>query len=50
VVVEENTQFCSGGLKTFPCPSTSKVPFFGLFNLIISAFIISIVYFFLRKK
>ena len=49
-VVEENTQFCLGGLKTFPCPSTSKVPFFGLFNLIISVFIIAIVYFFFRKK
>ncbi|MEK6873341.1 MAG: hypothetical protein AABW91_00700 [Nanoarchaeota archaeon] len=49
-VVEENTQFCKDGVKTFPCPSTSKVPFFGMFSLIVSLFIIGVVYFFARKK
>ena len=50
VVTEENSIFCSGGIKTFPCPSTSKVPFFGLFNFILSILAIGIIYLLLRKK
>ena len=49
-VVDENSAFCTGGIRTFPCPSTSQVPFFGIFNLLASIFMIGMIYFFLRRK
>lgn len=41
---------CRSGQKTFPCPESSNLPFFGFFNLIISGLMIIGIYLFLRRK
>lgn len=45
-----NESWCMTGSRDFPCPTKSNLPFFGLFNFVLSGLIIGIVYFFLRRK
>tara|TARA_Y100000310_G_scaffold288017_1_gene313312 strand:+ start:352 stop:2682 length:2331 start_codon:yes stop_codon:yes gene_type:complete len=35
---------CVGGSRAFQCPSVVKLPFFGLFNLIISLMVVFVIY------
>lgn len=41
---------CKNGQKTFPCPSQSDLPFFGLINFIIAGLMIGGVYLIWRKN
>jgi len=38
-------EWCQSGTKNFPCPSSSKVPFFNTLNLIIALVFIGVVYY-----
>lgn len=41
---------CKDGQKTFPCPESSNLPFFGFWNLIVSLLVIGMIYLFVKRK
>ena len=46
-------EWCQSGSKNFPCPSSSKVPFFNVVSLIIALILIGVIYYILvnnKKK
>ncbi|MBS3066246.1 hypothetical protein J4205_00325 [Candidatus Pacearchaeota archaeon] len=43
-------EWCQSGSKNFPCPSSSKIPFFTALNVIIALIVIGIVYYIIINK
>jgi hypothetical protein len=41
---------CKEGSKSIPCPSSIKLPFFGIYQLLISVMGIAVIYGFLKRK
>ncbi len=46
----KTVDWCGDGSKSYPCPSTSKLPFFGWFNFVIAGFMIAGIYYLLSRK
>lgn len=46
----DDTNWCGDGERRFKCPSESTLPFFTLFNFVLSGMMIGLVYFFFRRK
>jgi len=49
-IIDERLNTCLPGSKTYPCPSTTNIPFFTLTNLFISMFFIMGIYLLMGKK
>ena len=46
----EPVEWCQSGSKNFPCPSSSKIPFFTAINVIIALIFIGVIYYIISNK